>query len=183
MTEPVAYLAKSRKSGAVNATVNEWNYHDFENIPLYTKEQLQPKVQVTQAEFNEFKKLKLLNPTVDLIAILKIVSSFKYTNLQSRLVCSIESQTEFATLWLRCRYERLEEMIAIVPNMKWFVRSKKSDINGYGWLSIIDKYPTPVYQYSHDKPLSMFVRFNTKEEAEEWTTPLTEAVLLLVEDQ
>ena len=178
MTEPAAYLAKSRKSGAVNATVKEWSYHDFENIPLYTKEQLQPKVQMTQAEFNEFKKLKLLNPTVDLIATLKIVSSFKYTNLQSRLVCSIESQTEFATLWLRCRYERLEEMIAIVPNMKWFVRSKEPeeyDDEYYLFLSgsNLDDLDYLAFDYAR--------AFDTKEEAELWTNPLTKAVQLPVE--
>ncbi len=185
MSEPVAYLAKSRKSGAVNATVKEWSYHDFENIPLYTKEQLQPKVQMTQAEFNEFKKLKLLNPTVDLIAILKIVSSFKYTNLQSRLVCSIESQTEFATLWLRCRYERLEETIEIVPDMKWFVRSKEPDDEGYyAFLeNLVQLKLNWCYSKYKQKPLKIAVKFETKEQAEEWCNPLTEAVLLPVEGE
>ncbi|MFL2050637.1 hypothetical protein [Leuconostoc mesenteroides] len=190
MTEPVAYLAKSRKSGAVNATVKEWSYHDFENIPLYTKEQLQPKVQMTQAEFNEFKKLKLLNPTVDLIAILKIVSSFKYTNLQSRLVCSIESQTEFATLWLRCRYERLEEMIAIVPNMKWFVRSKQQyqpdmdqgiSESGYLYLTQGNIYSIEYYEMTPFKDDAKY--FDTKDQAEEWCDPSTEAVQLPVEGE
>lgn len=184
MSEPVAYLAKSRKSGAVNATVKEWSYHDFENIPLYTKEQLQPKVQMTQAEFNEFKKLKLLNPTVDLIAILKIVSSFKYTNLQSRLVCSIESQTEFATLWLRCRYERLEEMIAIVPNMKWFVRTKEFDDGVY---KVLEDIRLDYYEYGNvendEETAEYGHRFDTKEEADLWTNPLTEAVQLPVEEE
>lgn len=185
MTEPVAYLVSQEPLSSVRwlSDVKPIGVDDKQITPLYTAEQLHPTVEMTQAEFDEFKKLKSLNPTVDLIAILKIVSSFKYKNLQSRLVCSIENQTEFATLWLRCRYERLEELIEIVPDMKWFVRSNESDINGYGWLSIIDKYQTPVYQYNNDKPLSSFVSFDTKEEAEKWVNPLTEAVQLPVEGE
>lgn len=192
MTEPVAYLAKSRKSGAVNATVNQWSYHDFENIPLYTKEQLQPKVQMTQAEFNEFNKLLLSSA----VTIYKVIDTIykdngkmnEFLHLYQRLFnrndkLELENQLEFSKLWANFNIDNQEEMIEIVPDMKWFVRSKKSELKGYGWLSIIDKYTIPVYQYSHDKPLSIFVRFDTKEEAEEWLNPLTEAVQLPVEGE
>lgn len=185
MTEPVAYL-NNYKDKSTNIT----RFKPIDNTSLvsskklYTAEQPHPRVKMTQAEFDELKKLKSLNPTVDLIAILKIVSSFKYKNLQSRFVCgSIENQTEFATLWLRARYERLEELIEIIPDMKWFVRSKESEINGYGWLSIIDKYKTPIYQYSENRPFGSTVGFDTKEEAEKWTNPLTEVVQLPVEEE
>ena len=144
MTEPVAYLAKSRTTETVFVTTRKYPSEIFKITPLYTAEQLHPRVKMTQADFDELE-ISLINAQFD--------------------------------------YSELKKTIEIVPDMKWFVRSKKSDINGYGWLSIIDKYPTPVYQYSHDKPLSMFVRFNTKKEAEKWTNPLTEAVQLAVEDE
>ena len=147
MTEPVAYLAKSRKSGAVNATVNQWSYHDFENIPLYTKEQLQPKVQMTQAEFDELE-MWLINAQFD--------------------------------------YSELKKTIEIVPTMKWFVRSKDTNkIDGVGdefhsWLiDISELYPSYVLSDWN----ASAIQFDTKEEAELWTNPLTEAVQLPVEEE
>ncbi|MFL2066981.1 hypothetical protein ACEN3O_01515 [Leuconostoc mesenteroides] len=203
MTEPVAY----RVDGTIYNNINdaEFAVREIKHLrdmleadnglirklvyiePLYTSEQLHPRVKMTQAEFDELKKLKSLNPTVDLIAILKIVSSFKYKNLQSRFVCgSIENQTEFATLWLRARYERLEELIEIIPDMKWFVRSKcikkiDGDDDGdefYAWLiDISELYPSYVFSDWN----ASAIQFDTKEEAEKWTNPLTEAVQLPVE--
>lgn len=191
MTEPVAYWCIPQIDGEeICVSFDPSKSLNFENIPLYTSEQLQPRVKMTQVEFDEFKKLKSLNPTEDLIAILKIVSRFKYTNLQSRLVCSIENQTEFATLWLRGMHERLEELIEIVPDMKWFVRSKEKyqpDMDqgiaesGYLYLTQGDIYSIEYYETTTFKDEAQ--QFETQAEAERWTNPLTEAVQLPVEDE
>ncbi|MCT3116202.1 hypothetical protein [Leuconostoc lactis] len=190
MTEPVAWRVED-----VSETLG-WRYSTLKPItkgyePLYTAEQLHPRVKMTQSEFDEFKILKSLNPTVDLIAILKTVSNFKYKNLQSRFVCgSIENQTEFATLWLRARYARLEELIEIIPDMKWFVRSKEQyepDMDqgiaesGYLYLTQGDIYSIEYYETTTFKDEAQ--QFDTKEEAELWTNPLTEVVQLPVEEQ
>lgn len=145
MTEPVAYLAKSRKSGAVNATVNEWNYHDFENIPLYTKEQLQPKVQMPQVQFDELE-ISLINAQFD--------------------------------------YSELKKTIEVVAIKKWFVRSKKAvgENNFYAWLFNNDFLDVPAHMISDEIP-PLAMKFDTKEQAEKWTNPLTEAVQLPVEDE
>lgn len=160
MTEPVAYRVDST---IYNYLIDaEYAVREIEHLrssigmdnglirrpvsiePLYTADQLRPRVKMTQAEFDELEK-SLINAQFD--------------------------------------YSELKKTIEIIPDIKWFVRSKESDINGYGWLSIIDKYQTPVYQYNNDKPLSSFVSFDTKEEAEKWTNPLTEAVQLPVEGE
>ncbi|WP_273716262.1 hypothetical protein [Leuconostoc mesenteroides] len=143
MSEPVAYLAKSRKSGAVNATVKEWSYHDFENIPLYTKEQLQPKVQMTQAEFDELE-ISLINAQFD--------------------------------------YSELKKTIEIIPDMKWFVRTKEFDDGVY---KVLEDIRLDYYEYGNvendEETAEYGHRFDTKEEADLWTNPLTEAVQLPVE--
>lgn len=183
MIEPVAYYRENSNGMRIyydRIMLPELDNNDIKVKPLYDKNSLHPRVKMTKAEFDEFKKLKSLNPTVDLIAILKIVSSFKYKNLQSRLVCSIENQTEFATLWLRGRYERLEELIEIVPTMKWFVRSKVSDDGYYSYLFKHSNRPIADYEPSK-QPSKEYMMFDTKEEAEKWTNPLTEAVQLPVE--
>lgn len=190
MTEPVAYLAKSRKSGAVNATVKEWSYHDFENIPLYTKEQLQPKVQMTQAEFDEFHDL--FENDFDLYsAITEISDTNLRTTLYDRLFTGTQKdkdkQNEFAVLWASYNPLEPEETIEIVPNMKWFVVSKEAnkrsgDYNAIFSLDISDT--NGIYrELSYDQIGRYAYQFDTKEEAEKWTNPLTEAVQLPVEGE
>lgn len=157
-------------------------------VPLYTKEQLQPRVKMTRAEFDEFNILKKHHSTEDLISILRVVNGGKYINLQSRLVCSIENQVEFANLWQSCLYERPEETIEVLPDNKWFVRSKEADEDGdWLFLSNISKNKfNDRYCYSRDKKGVLSINshaFDTKEEAEKWCNPLCEAVLLPVEEK
>lgn len=187
MTEPVAYIYNYANGDY--ALWHKTEQHIEKAIPLYTKEQLHPRVKMTQAEFDEWKDL--YNGSLmfsEAIKIMDLDEGNNYKNICEKIwvmdgEVSIENEAIFSRLYADFDPDNPEETIEIVPNMKWFVRSKKSELNGYGWLSIIDKYQTPIYQYSHDKPLSIFVRFDTKEEAEKWTNPLTEAVQLPVEDE
>ena len=192
MTEPVAYYREDSNGMRIyydRIMLPELDNNDIKVKPLYDKNLLCPRVKMTNDEFDELKKLKSLNPTEDLITIFKIVSRFKYKNLQSRLVCSIENQTEFATLWLRGRYERLEELIEIVPTMKWFVRSKEEyrpdmdqgiSESGYLYLTQGDIYSVEYHEMTTFKDEA--TQFNTEDEAKLWTTPDTEAVQLPVEE-
>lgn len=193
MTEPVAYMWKTVQGTITGLAPND-NSHSGGRlgIPLYTAEQLHPRVKMTQAEFDEFKKLLSVGIST-IYEAFDVIDSDRgemdeFEQLYNRLFTNgvnaqSQSQIEFSKLWDSLSTSSPEETIEIVPDMKWFVRSKESDINGYGWLSIIDKYQTPVYQYNNDKPLSSFVSFDTKEEAEKWTNPLTEAVQLPVEGE
>lgn len=187
MTEPVAWRVED-----VSETLG-WRYSTLKPItkgyePLYTAEQLHQRVKMTQKQLNAFtkwnKRNKLLSP-VELIW--NVMGANEYPNEFGLELQEVSRDDKYllslANIWSEFDPNNPEETIEIVPDMKWFVRSKERDINGYGWLSIIDKYPTPVYQYGHDIPLSMFVSFDTKEEAELWTNPLTEAVQLPVEDK
>lgn len=136
--EPVAYKAFN-DDGSWNLRYTPSPF-TLENIPLYTKDQLQPKVQMTQAEFDELEK-SLINAQFD--------------------------------------YSELKETIEIVPDMKWFVRVDSQiplpDENIYLDNELI------VYPH-YDSPKSSAHQFDTKEEAEKWTNPLTEAVLLPVDE-
>lgn len=77
-------------------------------------------------------------------------------------------------------YSELKKTIEIVPDMKWFVRSKQLQNNGfYSYLEVGD-YVTPTYD---ELRLKFATQFATKEEAEKWTNPLTEAVQLPVEGE
>ena len=186
MTEPVAYLAKSRKSGAVNATVNQWSYHDFENIPLYTKEQLQPKVQMTQAEFNEFNKL-LLSSAVTIYEVIDTIykdngKMNEFLHLYQRLFnrndkLELENQLEFSKLWANFNIDNPKETIEIVPDMKWFVRSKEPEDDLLDFIFLSGSNLDDLDYLGFDYAMA----FDTKEEAELWTNPLTEAVQLPVE--
>lgn len=180
MTEPVAYIRKTSGGTYISQTPIGDNYGSKtdKTLPLYTKEQLQPRVKMTQKQYD---RLMWDKSHTNLLACIDYFfehdDNYKL-GLPSENLRGNLTQEDIARAWLNP-----EETIEIVPDMKWFVRSKKSDINGHGWLSIIDKYQTPVYQYNNDKPLSSFVSFDTKEEAELWTNPLTEAVQLPVDGE
>lgn len=144
MTEPVAYLVKS----LIDLT---WSVSDekpkgaFKYYkPLYTSEQLHPRVKMTQAEFDELEK-SLINAQFD--------------------------------------YSELKKTIEIVQTKKWFVRSKKEDENGsYQFLFFVKKLNgyLPVEDELDNSGMKYF---DTKEEAELWVNPLTEAVRLPVEEK
>lgn len=94
-------------------------------------------------------------------------------------------------MWARFDPDNPEETIKILPDKKWFVRSK-SDIHVLdhetGSSKYLYEYLTDMitlelaYKVLDETDLDMAVKFDTKEEAEEWKNPLTEAVLLPVEE-
>lgn len=107
---------------------------------------------------------------------------------EDRLKNKIElTATEFELLAKVCRgiqpFQKIEQHIKIVHNMKWFVRSKEQegeDEDGdecYLFLSgsNLDDLEYLIFDYAR--------AFDTKEEAELWVNPLTEAVQLPVEDK
>lgn len=142
MTEPVAYLVSQEPLSSVRwlSDVKPIGVDDKQITPLYTAEQLQPRVKMTQAEFDELEK-SLINAQFD--------------------------------------YSELKKTIEIVPNMKWFVRSKEPEGEDedeyYLFLSGSNLDDLEYFEFDYAKS------FDTKEEAEKWTNPLTEAVQLEVE--
>lgn len=194
MTEPIAWkiLKKSNWRWEI-VTDYPNNYIYQEAIPLYTAEQLQPRVKMTQAEFDEFNRLAGDNVYY---ALYKVANHEEfYPSLYKRLfkIDRVESniaQTEFAGLWSDYDQDNPEEKIEIVPDMKWFVRSKEKyhpDMDqgitesGYLYLTQGDIYSIEYYETTPFKDEAQ--QFNTKEEAELWTNPLTEAVQLPVEGE
>ncbi|WP_260341868.1 hypothetical protein [Leuconostoc suionicum] len=151
-----------------------------ESIPLYKKEQLQPRVDMTKTEFDEFNTLVLkeydLYSAINAIADTNLFPAL-YERLFGDLDKSKERQNKFAVLWASYNPLEPEETIEIVPDMKWFVRSKEPEEyedEYYLFLSgsNLDDLDYLAFDYAR--------AFDTKEEAEKWTNPLTEAVQLPV---
>lgn len=187
MTEPVAYKIED-----VSETLG-WRYSTLKPVnknyvPLYTSEQLHPRVKMTQAEFDEWKELDFENNIFGLLSqLLDDVTEPDYQNLTKRIYGTngdgIEDnykQIELANLFIDYNPDNPDETIEIVPDMKWFVRVDSQiplpDENIYLDDELI------VYPH-YDSPKSSAHQFDTKSEAEKWTNPLTEAVQLPVEGE
>ncbi|OQJ73347.1 hypothetical protein BMS77_02175 [Leuconostoc pseudomesenteroides] len=167
MTEPVAYMWKTERGTIIGFTPND-NSHAVGQlgIPLYTADQLHPRVKMTKKQHKQFENYKTnKNDFYDFWQSLLVddVSLFKEI-----------SERNLMLAWLD------DETIEIVPDVKWFVRSKRaSNFGNYIYLKKIE---------SDDKVTafnlkSVAEQFETKEEAELWTNPLTEAVQLPVEGE
>lgn len=189
MTEPVAYMWKTVQGTITGLAPND-NSHSGGRlgIPLYTADQLHPRVKMTQAEFDEFKKLLSVGIST-IYEAFDVIDSDRgemdeFEQLYNHLFTNgvneqVKQQNEFAKLWADFNPDNPEETIEIVPDMKWFVRSKQLQNNGfYSYLEVGD-YVTPTYD---ELRLKFATQFDTKEEAEKWTNPLTEAVQLPVEE-
>ena len=172
MTEPVVYLVNGVAFNDIDRAKvysDVLKYHkkiaveSLVPIPLYTAEQLHPRVKMTKKQHRQFENYKTNKNTF-------------YHFWQSLLVDDVSlfkeiSERNLILAWLDDR------TIEIVPNMKWFVRSKTSDEKyGYWYLHKTEHY------FFHEYIKELSTQFDTKEEAEEWTNPLTEAVQLPVED-
>lgn len=178
MTEPVAYMWKT-------AGGNVLGFQEYKDTtpypgyatPLYTAEQLHPRVKMTQAEFDEFNSL---NEQFTILGVLSYVWEHKDTKIGKLFLCR---ELELAQLWSDFDRDHPEETIEIVPDMKWFVRSKESDKDGYyWWLTYNGSNFAPEYMPKKNAS-SLIKSFYTKEEAELWVNPLTEAVQLPVEGE
>lgn len=187
MTEPVAYLVSQEPLSSVRwlSDVKPIGVDNKQITPLYTANQLHPRVKMTQAEFDEFKKLL----SVDISTIYEafdVIDSDRgemdeFEQLYNRLFTNnvnaqAKNQIEFSKLWESLSTYSAEELIEIVHDMKWFVVVTNPIIHaGYTYLSV-----DGIKRISYDAPKSEAKKFDTKEEAEEWINPLTKAVLLEV---
>jgi len=116
---------------------------------------------MTRSEFDEFKKLLS-------VGISTIYEAFDF----------IDSDRE--------------ETVEIVPDMKWFLRSKteiiyqllESKKQGYTHSYLMHNSVRHIsYEPLFKDELEKAIKFDTKEEAEQWTNPLTKAVQLPAEGE
>ena len=185
MTEPVAYLQLDiHGKEMVNI---EKDMNGYETKPLYTEEQLQPRVQMTQAEFDEFKKL--LSVGIGTIyEAFDVINSDRgemdeFEQLYNRLFANgvneqAKQQIEFVKLWDSLSTCLPEETISIVSEKEWFIETKNVT-SDYRFVKIEFENKS-VY----NKSLKMYAtHFKTKSQAEEWKNPLTKVVLLPIEGE
>ena len=155
--------------------------------PLYEEIKLHPRMKMTQAEFDEFESIKGL--TTSLFTAINLITktdNYKQLKISSGITNGfndIDWQNNFAYAFINFTYANPEETIEIVQTEKWFVRSKKEDENGsYQFLFFVKKLNgyLPVEDELDNSGMKYF---DTKEEAELWVNPLTEAVQLPVEGE
>ncbi|MFZ2380696.1 hypothetical protein [Leuconostoc falkenbergense] len=185
MIEPVAYV--QIRDGKAYSVLRKGTPND-EYTPVYTAEQLRPRVKMTQAEFDDWHELYECNTLFSsAMALLDDDEEVeKYRNIYMKIYkgkdeLNIKNEVVFAKLWSDYNPDNPEETIEIVPNMKWFVRNKqkgKDDVIDY--LMIDDDVWFGWHPFvTRDEATA----FDTEEEAEKWTNPLTEAVQLPVEGE
>lgn len=135
MTEPVAYLNRYQDESTDITRYKPENNHLLSSRQLYTSDKLQPKIQLTNSEYELLAKV--------------------------------------------CRgiapFNKIESNIEIVPDMKWFVRSKEKSSGQFWYLKKTEHF------FFHEYIKEISTQFDTKEEAEKWKNPLTEVVLLPIE--
>lgn len=177
MTEPVAYLNKYLDKSTNITRYKPENQHLLSSDPLYTAEKLHPCMKMTQEEFDEFKQLWGSNDFWS-SAENDIVTYTTYEKLRDKIFVNdpeidVKNTNDFAIIWANFDPQNPEETIEIIPEKKWFVRNKYEEI----YLLVEGAY----FKNVGEKEIAE--RFSTKEEAELWTNPLTEAVQLPVEDE
>lgn len=185
MTEPVAWRAK-------DVDDDEYQIYDYKPLyfdiiePLYALEQLNlPRIKMTQEEFDEWKEI-FNDFEFFSDAMSQSVTPIEHTKLFNKIYVqkhdyfsSYEVESRFAKLWSDFDPDKPEETIGILPDMKWFVRSKEKNGDRYLYLKKPDDFVTPWYTVFKD--LARY--FDTKEEAELWNNPQTEAVHLIIEEE
>ena len=176
MTEPVAYMWKTVQGTITGLAPND-NSHSGGRlgIPLYTSEQLHPRVKMTKKQYDRLMWDKINTDLSTCISYFLEHDGVNKFGLSSENLRGDLTQEDIARAWLNP-----EETIEIVPEMKWFVRSKKQTSNGkYLYLeNTISHHLVPEY---HQVYMPYAQQFDTKEDAEKWVNPLTEAVQLPVE--
>lgn len=192
MTEPVAWRVED-----VSETLG-WRYSTLKPItkgyePLYTKEQLHPRVKMTQKQYKEWQQAINSIYPVNLYELFNLIFNAaehhgEYAGMRD-IFSFNEGQQKLSKLWADYDPDNPEETIEIAPDMKWFVRSKKQyqpdmsqgiSESGYLYLTQGDIYSVEYHEMTSFKDEA--TQFNTEDEAKLWATPDTEAVQLPVEE-
>lgn len=169
--EPTAYLYKTASGTIFGISAKE----GVKGIPLYTAEQITPKVEMTQAEFEEFNSLWDVEDYSSLAV--QTITQKPYQKLKDMIFSGsveerVKSENRFNVLWANFNPDLPEETIEIVPEKKWFV--KHVDRNQFLYLK------GNKFNYLTSKKDA--AQFDTEEEARQWENPKAKAVLLDVAD-
>lgn len=177
MTEPVAYY-KDYNDGTTlyfrGSSLTETDKRDPLIKPLYEEEQLHPRVKMTQKQYDRLVwDMNNTDLSTCLEYFLEHDGVSKFGKASDNLMGFLK-QEDIARAWLNP-----EKTIEIVPNMKWFVgRNDTSDDHRFLSKNVINL--DNELNYAALKKAAK--QFDTKEEAEKWTNPLTEAVQLPLEE-
>lgn len=178
MTEPVAYLVSQEPLSSVRwlSDVRPMGIAKKQITPLYTANQLHPRVKMTKNQLKQFIAWNS-ESTSPLELIINVIVGHDYPDAFEDKLGNINYEDDYllslANIWDDFDVDNPEETIEIVPDMKWFVQKK--NFNGeYRFLKVNLKD----LSFNHKKDDA--TRFDTKEGAELWTNPETEAVELPV---
>ncbi|KDA50987.1 hypothetical protein L963_1364 [Leuconostoc mesenteroides subsp. cremoris T26] len=195
MTEPVSYMWKTERGTIIGFTPNDNSHSGGQlGIPLYTAEQLHPRVKMTKKQYKEWQSVIRSIYPVNLHELFNLIFNpsehhGEYAGMRD-IFSFNKGQKKLAQLWSDFDSDNPEELIEIVPDMKWFVRSKEQyqpdmdqgiSESGYLYLTQGNIYSIEYYEMAPFKDEAQ--QFDTKDQAEKWTNPLTEAVQLPVEGE
>lgn len=196
MTEPVAYLVSQEPLSSVRwlSDVRPMGIAKKQITPLYTANQLHPRVKMTKEQYKEWQSAINSIYPVDLYELFNLIFNAakhhgEYMGMRD-IFSFNEGQEKLSKLWADFDPDHPEETIEIIPDMKWFVRSKDKyeadpvqGISESGYLYLTDGGDDYVISYCE---MTTFkddaTQFDTREEAELWANPDTEAVKLPVEE-
>lgn len=180
--EPKGYLVSSpNNEQQVSKGKPDFGYIE----PLYTKDQLFKRLRLNKTQFDQFDQLwrtrygvgaafKVLYDSVDSGSYYDLYSyvwDWDNTGVDNK---HDERAIDFAYAYANYDPNHPEETIDVLPEDKWFVQQKNVK-DRYRFLSK-DSVQVPNFNYGTLKQYA--AQFDTEEEAEEWTNPLTEAVKL-----
>ncbi|MGB4824002.1 MAG: hypothetical protein WBP82_03725 [Leuconostoc mesenteroides] len=182
MTEPTAYIYEDHVFNTEKEAVlfkKEFDRYKHDDmlrhviLPLFTADEISDiyrqnnRVKMTKKQHKQFGNYKTnKNDFYDFWQSLLVddVSLFKEISERNLMLAWLDDRT-----------------IEVVPDMKWFVRSKEKYQGFYMLLGNLNELRDPWIFTKQDNFTSFATEFDTKEEAEKWTNPLTEAVQSPVE--
>ena len=175
--EPVAYLSKYLDNSTNITRYKPENKRLLSSNPLYTAEQLHPRVKMTRAEFDKWENLyERFHGKKFRLVLEEIEENNEYLDFDKRFLWDAGTVSVLANLFDKYEKNNPEKTIEILPEKKWFVREKDTKEDFYLFLSgsELENFGYLEKEYA--------ITFDTKEEAEKWVNPLCEAVLLPVEE-
>lgn len=170
MTEPVAYWHVPKfESDEPFVSFDRSNGHSFEDTPLYTAEQLHPRVKMTQEQKDYLTSYKNQQGM-----FMKFIQDSKDSVFNSEKdLTQPFSEEQLMVAWLNP-----EEVIKVKPEKRWMLRTKTKvpDIDGERTTYLYLAKGSTCMKDEYTEEISLAIKFDTEEEAIETSNILLKPI-------